>query len=72
MGYNFKSPVTASIYNQSGQKLTCLFRNNNEIKVLDLQKFTNTETFVESSYIDADRKATVYPVKAFEGILGGK
>lgn len=48
MGYNFKSQVTASYYNSSSHKLTCFFRNSNEVKVLNLLKFTTSETYVES------------------------
>ncbi|KRX04875.1 WD40-repeat-containing domain [Pseudocohnilembus persalinus] len=72
MGYNFKSQVTASFYNSSQHKLTCFFRNSNEVKILNLLKFTTSETYVESQYADSERSAHVYPIKAFEAILGGK
>lgn len=42
------------------------------MKILNLEKFSTSETFVENNYFDSDRKAHVYPIKAFEAILGGK
>jgi len=40
----------------------CFFRNNNEIKVFDLKKLTNVETYINSEYVGSDKVSDVYVV----------
>ena len=49
----------------------CFFKNNNEIKVFDLKKLTNVETYINSEYINSDKVSDVYVVQVLENIIGG-
>lgn len=40
----------------------CFFKNNNEIKIFDLKKLTNVETYINSEYVNSDKVSDVYVV----------
>lgn len=70
--FTFKSPVTSFYVNRESEKLVCFFKNNNEIKFIDLNKFNNVETYYENEFVESNRVSSNYVIQSFESNLGGR
>jgi len=72
MGYYWKSQVTALHFDKIRQKLYCLFENNNDYKVIDLQNFSAIDSFSELTVAALNVPvADNYPIKLFDIFFGG-
>lgn len=50
----------------------CFFENNNDVKIINTQKFFQAETFVLDELKQSDKPSADYPIIAFESIMAGR
>ena len=64
--YKMKAICTAVSFDQKNQRAICFFENNNEIKLLDLNKIGQVETFQHDEVVGTARKAEDYVISCNE------
>lgn len=60
------------IFEQKTSKILCFFANNNDIKIINSQKFYQAETYMIDEIKPSDKTSTDYPIRAFEAVIGGR